>query len=219
MGRKRTPAHHSIFCCSFSRSCVEMVDQQVLLLTESAVLDASVLSRVSQSLHIPLESFSVITASGEAALDSLPSRHFSRVLSLADSEGFHSSRGLQSLSGLVSPGGSLLLQELGGSQVGLKGCTSVRMFKARASAHLCIQESLCKALLLSGFVNARPAQALASHPTRCAVCACSQALQATCEPQAPEVMASGLRAQLVAGHIFPCRLKETSLHGKLEPRL
>ncbi|KAK9816070.1 hypothetical protein WJX74_009188 [Apatococcus lobatus] len=101
--------------------------------------------QVSQSLGTPLESFLVSTASAAAVSDHLKGRTFSNVVSLSGRAGFHASGGLQGFTALVSPGGRLLVQEPTGSQDGL-----------------------CKALLLSGFVNARAAQAVAGHPTQSA---------------------------------------------------
>lgn len=94
-----------------------MVEQPALLLTESAVLNTSLLLQVSQSLHFPLESFSIVTASGNASLAPIAGRTFSHVVSLADTEGFHTSSSMQSFNTLVSPGGCLFVQESSGSQV------------------------------------------------------------------------------------------------------
>ncbi|KAK9868103.1 hypothetical protein WJX84_005752 [Apatococcus fuscideae] len=122
-----------------------MAQPTTLLLTDLPLLDVNLLLQVSQSLGTPVQDFVISTSSAGLAIESLSGRTFSNVVSLASKEGFHSSGGLHSFSALVSAGGRLLLQEPSGSQ-----------------------EGLCKALLLSGFVNARAAQALAGHPTQSA---------------------------------------------------
>ncbi len=147
---------------------------QTLLLTDAPVLEASLLLRISQSLGNPVESVSVASSSGKFPTAALQGRTFATVVSLANSQGFHASGGLLNSSSLVAPGGRLLVQEPSGPQViccTIPSTSALLHFRLKPASpnFLYLQEGLCKALLLSGFVNARPAQALAGHPTESAV--------------------------------------------------
>ena len=94
-----------------------MAEGNALVVTDAPLLDDSVLIRVSQSLGVAPEQLSVITSSSSIQPSAFTGRTFSKVVSLASTEGFHASGGLQRLSSFVSPAGRLLVQEPTGAQV------------------------------------------------------------------------------------------------------